>query len=220
MNMTTLIETYQQAKRERDELDEQIRTLRNNRAQLQQRLSETEAALAAGQQGRVEELLQGKDNAKSMNKAVGLTLFAQDAKRALTVSEQSEAEFYLPLCEAQQRLGEVIRQMADGYLAQLEGKGLAAVERGLDDTLWPLANLVKVKGELQGQEVAKQWALEVLSRALDRSLVQATGEFAGDDSEAWAILTRLHGSAFPEVVQLAATPGGRQRLRQGLPQPL
>lgn len=220
MNMTTLIENYQQAKRARDELDEQIRTLRNNRAQLQQRLSKTEATLAAGQQDRVEELLQAKDNAKSMNKAVGLTLFAQDARQALTVSEQSEAEFYLPLCEAQQRLGDVVRQMAGGYLAQLEDKGLAAVEQGLDDALWPLANLVKVKGELQGQEVAKQWALEVLSRALDRSLVQATGEFRGDNAEAWAILTRRHGSAFPEIVQLGATPAGRFKLRQGQPQPL
>lgn len=219
MHMTTLIETYRQAKRERDDLDEQIRTLRTNRAQLQQRLNETEATLADGQQGRVEELLQGKDNAKSMNKAVGLTLFAQDARQALTVSEQSEAEFYLPLCEAQQRLGDVVRKMADGYLAQLEGKGLPSVEQGLNDALWPLANLVKVKGELQGLELAKQWAQEVLSRALDRSLRQATGEFRGYDPDAWAILTHHHGSAFPEVVQLGATPAGRFKLRRGQPQP-
>ena len=81
MSMTTMIATYQQAKRERDELETQIRTLRSNRAQLLQRLTETEATLAAGQQGRVDELLQGKENVKSVNKAVGLTLFAQDARR-------------------------------------------------------------------------------------------------------------------------------------------
>lgn len=218
MNMTTLIETYQQTKRERDGLDEQIRTLRSNRAQLQQRLTNTEATLAAGQQGRVEELLQGKDNAKSLNKAVGLTLFAQDAKQALAVSEQSETEFYLPLYEAQQRLDAVVKQMADHYLDLLEGKGLASVENGLDEVLWPLANLVKVKGELQGMPVAKQWAMEVLRRALDRNLAQATGEFAGDNPEAWAILTSRHGSACPEIIQLAATPAGRFKLRQNQPQ--
>lgn len=220
MNMTTLIERYQQAKRERDELDEQIRTLRSGRAQLQQRLSDTEAALAAGQQGRVEELLQGKDNPKTMNKAVGLTLFAQDARQALAVSEQSEAKFYLPLCEAQQRLDAAVKLLSGHYVARLEGKGLASVELGLDEALWSLANLVKVKGELQGQEVAKQWAITVLSRALDRSLAQATGEFAGDNPEALAILTSRHGSACPDVIQLAATPAGRFKLRQNQPQTL
>lgn len=220
MNMTTLIENYQQAKRERDELDQKIYALRNNRAQLQQRLNETEATLAAGQPERVEALLQGKDNAKTQNKAVGLTLFAQDARQALAASEQNEAEFYLPLCDAQQRLDSVVRQMAGHYLALLEGKGLASVELGLDEALRPLADLVKVKRELQGQEVAKQWALEVLSRALDRSLAQATGEFRGGNAEVWAILTRRHGSAFPEIVQLGATPAGRFKLRQSQPQPL
>lgn len=220
MNITTLIENYQQAKRERDELDERIRSLRNNRAQLQQRLNETEATLAAGQQGRVEELLQGKDNAKSMNKAVGLTLLAQDARQALVASEQNEAEFYLPLCDAQRHLDNVVQQMTGHYLAQLEGKGLASVELGLDEALQPLADLVKVKRELQGHEVAKQWAQEVLSRALDRSLVQATGKFAGDNPEAWTILTSRHGSACPDVIKLAATPAGRFKLRQSQPQTL
>jgi hypothetical protein len=217
MNMTTLIETYQQTKRERDGLDEQIRTLRSNRAQLQHRLTETEATLAAGQQGRVEELLQGKDNAKSMNKAVGLTLFAQDARQALTASEQSETEFYLPLCDAQQRLDAAVNQVSGHYLAQLEGKGLAPVEKVLDEALLPLANLVKAKGELQGRSLAKQWAIAVLGRALERSLVQATGEFAGDDPAARAILCQRHDSAFPEVIKLGATPGGRHSLHQALP---
>ncbi|WP_310598003.1 hypothetical protein [Aeromonas aquatica] len=220
MNMTTLIDNYQQAKRERDELDEQIRTLRSNRAQLQQRLTETEAKLATGQQGRVDELLQGKDNAKTLNKAVGLTLFAQDAKQALAASEQNETELYLPLCDAQQRLDSVVQQMTGHYLAQLESKGLASVEKGLDEALLPLANLVKVKGELQGLPLAKQWAMAVLSRALDRSLEQATGVFAGDVPEAWAILTGHNGSAFPDVTQLGATPAGRHRLRQSQPLPL
>lgn len=220
MNMTTLIENYQQAKRERDELDKKICTLRNNRAQLQQRLNETEATLVAGQPERVEALLQGKDNAKTQNKAVSLTLFAQDAKQALAASEQNEAEFYLPLCNVQRRLDSVVRQMTDHYLALLEGKGLASVEQGLDEALRPLANLMKAKGELQGQEVAKQWAMEVLSRTLDRSQAQATCEFVGDDPEAWAILTSRHGSACPDVIKLAATPAGRFKLRQSQPQPL
>lgn len=215
MHITPLIETYQQAKRERDELEERIRTLRSGRAQLKQRLAETEATLAAGQQARVDELLLGKDNAKSLNKAVGLTLFVQDAKQALAVSEQSENEFYLPLYEAQQHLEAVVRQMTESYLAQLDGKGLVEGGQKLDEALRPLANLMKVKGELQGQEVAKQWAMGILGRALDRSLAQASGEFAGDTPGVQAILTRRHSSAFPEVIQLAATPAGRWKLREG-----
>jgi hypothetical protein len=217
MSMTTMIATYQQAKRERDELETQIRTLRSNRAQLQQRLTETEETLAAGQQGRVDELLQGKENAKSVNKAVGLTLFAQDAKQALAASEQNEAEIYLPLCDAQKRLEIAASQLSGYYLATLEGNSLVQVEKGLDSALLPLANLAKAKCVVQGVPQVKQWALEVLSKALDRSLAQATGECDGSDPEVRTTLSQGQRSAFPEVIKLGATPGGRTKLRQAQP---
>ncbi|HHQ4720672.1 TPA: hypothetical protein ACSP20_002543 [Aeromonas veronii] len=217
MSMTTMIATYQQAKRERDELEAQIRTLRSNRAQLQQRLTETEATLVAGQQGRVDELLQGKENVKSVNKAVGLTLFAQDARQALAASEQSETEFYLPLCDAQKRLEIAASQLSSYYLATLESNSLVQVEKGLDSALLPLANLAKAKCVVQGVPQVKQWALEVLSKALDRSLAQATGECDGSDPEVRTILSQGQRSAFPEVIKLGATPGGRTKLRQAQP---
>ncbi len=217
MSMTTMIATYQQAKRERDELEAQIRTLRSNRAQLQQRLTETEATLVAGQQGRVDELLQGKENVKSVNKAVGLTLFAQDARQALAASEQSETEFYLPLCDAQKRLEIAASQLSSYYLDTLESNSLVQVEKGLDSALLPLANLAKAKCVVQGVPQVKQWALEVLSKALDRSLAQATGECDGSDPEVRTILSQGQRSAFPEVIKLGATPGGRTKLRQAQP---
>lgn len=220
MNMTTMITDYLQAKRERDELETRIRTMRNNRAQLQQRLTEAEATLSAGQQGRVDELLQGKENAKSVNKAVGLTLFAQDAKQALAASEQNEAEIYLPLCDAQKRLEIAASQLSGHYLATLEGNSLVQVEKGLDGALLPLANLAKAKCVVQGVPQVKQWALEVLGKALDRSLAQAVGECEGSDPELRAILSQSQSSAFPEVIKLGATPGGRMTLRQAQPQPL
>lgn len=219
MSMTTMITAYQQAKRERDELETQIRTLRSNRAQLQQRLTETEATLAAGQQGRVDELLQGKENAKSVNKAVGLTLFAQDAKQALAASEQSETEFYLPLCEAQSRLELAALHLSGHYLTHLEGHSLMLVEKELDSVLLPLANLIKAKCVVQDVAQVKQWALGVLSKALDRSLARATGECDGSDPEVRAILSQSQSSAFPEVIKLGATPGGRMTLRQAQPLP-
>ncbi|MGN5083461.1 hypothetical protein ACTG2F_11570 [Aeromonas sp. 31P] len=217
MSMTTMIATYQQAKRERDELEAQIRTLRSNRAQLQQRLTETEATLVAGQQGRVDELLQDKENVKSVNKAVGLTLFAQDARQALAASEQSETEFYLPLCDAQKRLEIAASQLSSYYLDTLESNSLVQVEKGLDSALLPLANLAKAKCVVQGVPQVKQWALEVLSKALDRSLAQATGECDGSDPEVRTILSQGQRSAFPEVIKLGATPGGRTKLRQAQP---
>ncbi|HHJ4201157.1 TPA: hypothetical protein ACQJJO_002079 [Aeromonas veronii] len=220
MSMTTMIATYQEAKRERDELETQIRTLRSNRAQLQQRLTETEATLAAGQQGRVDELLQGKENAKSVNKAVGLTLFAQDARQALAASEQSETEFYLPLCDAQSRLELAASHLSGHYLSHLEGRSLMLVEKELDGALLPLANLIKAKCVVQDAPQVKQWALGVLSKALDRSLAQATGECDGSDPEVRTILSQGQRSSFPEVIKLGATPGGRMTLRQAQPLPL
>ena len=156
-------------------------------------------------------------NAKSVNKAVGLTLFAQDAKQALAASEQSETEFYLPLCEAQSRLELAALHLSGHYLTHLEGHGLMLVEKELDSVLLPLANLIKAKCVVQDVAQVKQWAMGVLSKALDRSLAQATGECDGSDPEVRTILSQGQRSAFPEVIKLGATPGGRTKLRQAQP---
>ena len=91
------------------------------------------------------------------------------------------------------------------------------VEKGLDGALLPLANLAKAKCVVQGVPRVKQWALEVLSKALERSLAQATGECDGSEPEVCTILSQGQRSAFPEVIKLGATPGGRTKLRQAQP---
>lgn len=219
MTMENLIATYYRTKQELDTLDAQIRTVRDGRQRLEQQVSEAQEQLPGRQQSRINELLQGTNSQKSSNHVQQLAQFIKDAKQAISESEDQERRHYLALCNTQQQLDSVAKQISDHYWALIEGKPREAVEKGLAQALLPLANLVKAKGGVYGALIPRQWATGLITEALERSLANASGTFDGDIPEARKIIAKRHLSAFPEVIRMGSTPGGRLRLQRGLPLP-